>query len=117
MKEKIIGILIDHQPKDVMNDGSTAGFVQFTEYGLIAYDIEHLVNQEVEKRIAERMPTMEETIDIANEYISHKSLHKANRGLIRDAIIIGISMFRSRLTPQVTPQDTPQVEKKEGGGE
>jgi len=67
--------------------------------------IEPLVNQEVEKRIAERMPSMEETINMATEYVNHKSLHKANKGLIRDAVIIGIGMVRSRLTQKTEGEE------------
>ena len=99
MKEKIFKILHnrDRMPGE--------------RFGDIEGKIEEFFNQEVEKRIAERMPTMEETIDIANEYVSHKSLHKANKGLIRDAVIIGVNMFRSRLTnPGVN-----DIQKTEGG--
>ena len=67
--------------------------------------IENLVNQEVEKRIKERMPSDEDMIDFALFYVNHKSLLPANKGLIKDAIIIGMKELRSRLTPQVTPQE------------
>ena len=69
--------------------------------------IENLVNQEVEKRIAERMPSEAE-----------------KRAKARHLFVDGLNVLfaceeydkwlRSRLTPQVTPQVTPQ-EQKEGG--
>ena len=70
--------------------------------------IENFVNQEVERRIAERMPSEEDVEinlasfdEITNDWFdfTHAVYH----------------WLRSRLTPQVTPQDTPQVEKTEGG--
>jgi hypothetical protein len=42
-------------------------------------------------------PTDEEIIDYALEYVSHKSLKPANRGLIKDALIIGAKAMRDGL--------------------
>ena len=102
-------MLIDHQPKDVMNDGGIAGFVQYTEYRLIAYEIEQLVNQEVEKRIAERMPIFTEIIQKA-EANSKIKLSDRERIFIR----MTYNMLRSHLTCSEKPNNS---QKTEGGGE
>ena len=82
--------------------------------------IEPLINQEVEKRIRERMPSEEEIMRrVRNRKDYLRELGYPTQVLVKygDAIIETIEWLRSRLTPQVTPQDTPQVEKTEGGGE
>ena len=87
--------------------------------GLIA-DIEHLVNQEVEKRIKERMPTKIDAQKKIFEICSHPdNIGKGLRGIISTPMKLEMydEWYRSRLTPQVTPQDTPQEQKTEGGGE
>ena len=43
--------------------------------------------------------TDEEIINFALDYVSHKDLKPANRGLIKDALIIGAKWLRSRLQP------------------
>jgi hypothetical protein len=45
--------------------------------------------------------TDEEIINFALDYVSHKDLKPANRGLIKDALIIGAKWLRSRLQPAV----------------
>ena len=69
-----------------------------------ANEAEEHINQEVEKRIKERMPSEEEI----EEWMQENRWASARQY---------VNWLRSRLTPQVTPQDTPQVEKTEGGGE
>ena len=66
------------------------------------------INQEVEKRIRERMLTDEDIIDFALLYVSHKDLKAANKGLIKDAIIIGMKQLRSRLTYSEKPNNSEQ---------
>ena len=67
-------------------------------------DVVNSLNQEVEKRIKERMPSKEEIEEWMQE----------NRWA---SAIQYVNWLCSRLTPQVTPQDTPQVQRTEGGGE
>ncbi len=43
----------------------------------------------------------EEMLNYAITYVSHKSLKAANRGLIKDAIIIGMKALRSRIIEQL----------------
>ena len=40
------------------------------------------------------LPSVEEIIDYALDYVSHKSLKPANKGLIKDALIIGAKAMR-----------------------
>lgn len=97
MKEKIFKILHnrDRMPGE--------------RFGDIEGKIEEFFNQEVERRIAERMPSEEDVEinlasfdEITNDWFdfTHAVYH----------------WLCSRLTTQVTPQDTHQVQK-EGGGE
>ena len=102
MKEKIFKILHnrDRMPGE--------------RFGDIEGKIENLVNQEVEKRIAERVPTKEWIASEARKrFTTNTGFFQSEKyqGFIRCG-----DWLRSRLTPQVTPQDTPQVQK-EGGGE
>jgi hypothetical protein len=41
--------------------------------------------------------TDEEIIDYALNYISHKDLKPANKGLIKDALIIGAKWYRNQI--------------------
>ena len=97
MKEKIIDLIVD------------------VENGIIsrlkcANIIEHLVNQEVERRIKERMPSEDNGRDrIPYPDKPTELKHYQNIGFIR-GWRAAIKECRSRLTPQVTPQ-----EQKEGG--
>ena len=116
MKEKIIEMLIDHQPKDVMNDGGIAGFVQYTEYGLIAYEIEQFINQEVEKRIAEKMPSEEE---IGNSVLDYCANPTEDGGVDFDqkqgySFQCGIEWLLSCLTCSEKPNNS---QKTEGGNQ
>lgn len=77
-----------------------------------ADEAEEHINQEVEKRIAERMPS-EEEIKTAGQKMFGSLRYEI---MERFAFNCGVSWLRSRLTTQVTPQDTHQVQK-EGGGE
>ena len=128
LKNKIIEILIAHQPKEIMRDGSTAGFVQYTEYGLIAYEIELLVNQEVEKRIAERMPSEEEQ-DKWADYVAGNTTADHNMAVLyKAALSLGATWLRSHMISSEKPnnssndsqkqthQVTPQVPLKTEGG-
>lgn len=76
--------------------------------------LEPLINQDVEKRIAERMLSDEDIIDYALFYVSHKSLKPTNKGLIKDAIIIGMKELRSRLTCSEKPNNSQKTEGGEG---
>ena len=67
-----------------------------------ANEAEEHINQEVEKRIKERMPSEEEI----EEWMQENRWASARQY---------VKWLRSRLTPQVTPQDTPQEQKTEGG--
>ena len=82
--------------------------------------IEPLINQEVEKRIAERMPS-EEEINKQAEQAMQRDTKDGRIGIIIDSTYYGVfcdalEWLRSRLTPQVIPQDTPQVQKEGGEG-
>ena len=114
MKEKIIKILesqfsvVEYEDPDTgFTESTTIDVLTTDEFPYIVDKLEILVNQEVERRIKERMLSDEDIIDFALLYVNHKSLLPANKGLIKDAIIIGMKELRSRLTPQ--------VEKTEGG--
>ena len=106
IKEQIIEIL----ESDYCDGGPTLGS--------IADKIENLVNQEVERRIKERMPSEEEIMRrVKNRKDYLREIGYPTQVLVKygDAIIETIDWLRSRLTPQVTPQDTPQEQKTEGG--
>ena len=64
--------------------------------------IEPLINQEVEKRIAERMPSEEESKKEADELF--EGTNREFRKGMYSGFLFGIQWLRSRLTPQVTPQ-------------
>ena len=64
-----------------------------TSYLLGIEDGRKMERAEIEKR----MPTGEQIIDMALEYVKHKSLKTANKGLIKDALIIGADWFRSQM--------------------
>ena len=103
MKEKLFEIL--HNRKRMPGE----------RFGDIEGKIEHLVNQEVERRIKERMPSEEECREWAED--ETVQIDGGDNKRITFYLMVGAKWLRSRLTPQVTPQDTPQVEKTEGGGE
>ena len=73
--------------------------------GLIA-DIEHLVNQEVERRIKERMPSEEESKKEADELF--EGTNREFRKGMYSGFLFGIQWLRSRLT-------NPGDQKTEGG--
>ena len=99
-------------------------YVAPCEYGitssdldLVSQEIEHLVNQEVEKRTKERMPSELGIMRrVRNRKDFLRELGYPTQVLVKygDAIIETIDWLRSRLTPKVTPQVPP---KTEGGGE
>ena len=70
-----------------------------------ADEIMELINQEVEKRIAERMPSFDDLDARLTEYLVG----------ILDSVDFH-EWLCSRLTPQVPPQDTHQVQKEGGEG-
>ena len=77
--------------------------------------IENLVNQEVERRIKERMPTKIDAQKKIFEICSHPdNIGKGLRGIISTPMKLEMydEWYRSRLTPQVTPQ----VQKEGGEG-
>jgi len=88
--------------------------------------VEELVNQEVEKRIKERMPSEEEiTATAYNIMINYLTNGNPDRDFVKSTIgaddnkqwwANGVRWLRSRLSPQDTPQDTPQVQKEGGEG-
>lgn len=127
MKEKIIEIL-----KELLIEGyefppycGREGRLQLVvldedDIDEVSDKIAGLFNQEVEKRIAERMPSEEEIMRrVRNRKDYLRELGYPTQVLVKygDAIIETIDWLRSRLTPQVTPQDTPQEQKVEGGAE
>ena len=73
--------------------------------GLIA-DIEHLVNQEVERRIKERMPSEEEQDKWADRVAGNTTSDHSKAVVYKAALSLGATWLRSRLT-----------QKTEGGGE
>ena len=121
MKEKIIKILKSHSYHHTEGVGVKSQFKYLAEVAfeccadeiMLALDqsqftsdeAEEFINQEVERRIKERMLSDEDIIDFALLYVSHKSLLPANKGLIKDAIIIGMKEVRSRLT---NPNNNPK---------
>lgn len=70
-----------------------------------ADEAEDYINQEVEKRIAERMPSFDDLDARLTEYLVG----------ILDSVDFH-EWLCSRLTPQVPPQDTHQVQKEGGEG-
>lgn len=95
MKEKIIKLLCEY-----------ANFLTKEE---AAIKFEALINQEVEKRIAERMPSEEE---IEKHFTTpHYHYEKGHYYKVRKDRIFGAKWLRSRLTK---PGDS---QKTEGGGE
>ena len=88
-----------------MKEAKTKTVEMPTDVAKTETDTGHLIDmpevveydKEVERRIASRMPTEEEAINMALDYVRHKDLKPANRGLIKDAIIIGINMVRNRM--------------------
>ena len=104
MKEKIRKILtVDH------------GVVYGDFPGLIA-DLETLFNQEVEKRIAERMPS-EEEINKQAEQAMQRDTKDGRIGIIIDSTYYGVfcdalEWLRSRLTCSEKPNNS---QKTEGG--
>lgn len=116
MREKIFGILY----KLIFADNlATTWKIKCHK---ASNELEHLVNQEVEKRIAERIPsemTLEDAEIAAKEtdYACFAFEPEDNEINFADAAAFyleGWNACRSSLTPQVTPQDTPQGEKTEG---
>ena len=67
--------------------------------------LESIINQEVEKRIAERMPSFDDLDARLTEYLVG----------ILDSVDFH-EWLCSRPTPQVPPQDTHQVQKEGGEG-
>lgn len=101
-----------------------------SDFDLVSQEIEHLVNQEVEKRIAERMPSEMEFTQMVAGHIpwAIKPMRRSKTQFVNPFTsgnafeqvisILSENLYKelcSRLTPQVTPQDTPQVQKTEGG--
>ena len=96
IKEQIIEIL----ESDYCDGGPTLGS--------IADKIENLVNQEVERRIKERMPSEEESKKEADELF--EGTNREFRKGMYSGFLFGIQWLRSRLT-------NPGEQKTEGGGE
>ena len=121
MKEKITKIL-ESQFSVVEYEDPDTGFTESTTIDVLTTDefpdivdkLEILVNQEVERRIAERMPSPSDKLKGLREYqFNIRGRHE--KDYITEDFLEGVEWLRSRLTPQVTPQDTPQVEKTECG--
>ena len=116
MKEKIIKIL-ESQFSVVEYEDPDTGFTESTTIDVLTTDefpdivdkLEILVNQEVEKRIAERMPSNEDI----QKYMEQTRYCNGEFAMDEQTFYEGAKWLRSRLTPQVTPQ----VEKKEGGNQ
>ena len=99
MKEKLFEIL--HNRKRMPGE-------RFSD---IEGKIEHLVNQEVERRIAARLDGFDIVYDFGEAF---KHQHLKTQQTKWQGVLWMLDWYRSRLTPQVTPQDTHQVQK-EGG--
>lgn len=100
MKDRIIEVLKSHEPKHHECHTPIGCYVDYREYMLVAYEIDQLINQEVEKRIAERMPSDEE---IGRAFTSeHYHWEKGRYYKVRKDRIFGAKWLRSRLTNQKT---------------
>ena len=109
MKEKILEILIKNNLPTRHND---------TAFGRIcaADEIMELINQEVEKRIAERMPSKEE---IGNSVLDYCANPTEDGGVDFDqkqgySFQCGIEWLRSRLTCSEKPNNSQKMEGGEG---
>jgi hypothetical protein len=103
MKEKIIEILINSLNEKMR--GNTLGWWIKTE-GSDA--IVEFINQEVEKRIKERIPSDEETDKWADYCASNTTEDHDKRVVYKAALSLGALWFRSRLT------EKPNNSKKGG---
>ena len=106
MKEKIIKIL-ESQFSVVEYEDPDTGFTESTTIDVLTTDEfpdivdkhEHLVNQEVEKRIAERMPSEEEiNHEAADRFADKKTGHVKPH--LWATFRSGAKWYRSRLTNQ-----------------
>ena len=59
------------------------------------------------RTVIEGMASDEEMINAAVTYVNHKSLKPANRGLIKDALIIGMKWFRTRILEAIDNNEKP----------
>jgi hypothetical protein len=100
MKEKIIEIL--HNRKRMPGE----------HFSDIEGRVEELVNQEVEKRIKERMPSEDETQIAQNEYEAKEEWTRYNTQWCFRDFIAGVDWLRSRLTCSEKPNNS---QKTEGG--
>ena len=116
MKEKIIKILesqfsvVEYEDPDTgFTESTTIDVLTTDEFPDIVNKLEILVNQEVEKRIAERMPSEEE---IEKHFTTpHYHYEKGHYYKVRKDRIFGANWLRSRLTnPGVNDS-----QKTEGG--
>lgn len=121
MKDKIIKILKSHSYHHTEGVWGKSQFKYLAEIAfeccadeiMLALDqsqftadeAEEHINQEVEKRIAERMPSFDDLDARLTEYLVG----------ILDSVDFH-EWLCSRLTPQVPPQDTHQVQKEGGEG-
>ena len=96
IKEQIIEIL----ESDYCDGGPTLGS--------IADKIENLVNQEVERRIKERMPSNFDIVTATSKWVEEKP----ERGYCKFGFIEGIVWLMSRLTCSEKPNNS---QKTEGG--
>jgi cobyrinic acid a,c-diamide synthase len=81
--------------------------------------IEPLINQEVEKRIAERMPS-EEEINKQAEQAAQRDTKDGRIGIIIDSTYYGVfcdalEWLRSRLTCSEKPNNSQKTEGEENG--
>lgn len=109
MKEKIIKILesqfsvVEYEDPDTgFTESTTIDVLTTDEFPAIVGQIELLINQEVEKRIAERMPTIEDEERNVFKFSGNRSLSSSYFTGFFDAC----KWLRSRL-----------AQKTEGGGE
>ena len=93
MKDQIFEILNRHEGRLV---GSDVLAIHHAKYETIADDLEPLINQEVEKRIKERMPSEEESKKEADELF--EGTNREFRKGMYSGFLFGIQWLRSRLT-------------------
>jgi len=77
-------------------------------------DFGWVVNQEVEKRIAERMPSEDETQIAQNEYEAKEEWTRYNTQWCFRDFIAGVEWLRSRLTCSEKPNNSQKTEGGEG---
>ncbi len=106
MKEKIIEILESYQAKGldrIRNVKNLSGWISPAGIPLIADELEPLINQEVEKRIKERIDRFDVVYDFGE---AHRNLHLKTQKLKWSGALWMFEWLRSRLTCSEKPNNS-----------